>query len=68
METKLQSLTEMSTEIKTLEKKLSRKREKRNRLALELVKDGRHSLRKVAEHAGIRNSYLVELRKKLNGS
>lgn len=68
MERQLQNLTEMSTEIKTLERKLEKKREKRNRLALELVKDGKYSLRKVAEHAGVGNPYLVELRKKINGN
>jgi hypothetical protein len=60
----LKRLKEMATEVGVLEFELKKKRDARNRLALKIVDSGRHSLRKVAEYAGVKNPYLVQLRKK----
>lgn len=66
MEKELERLSDIAWEIERLERQLKKKREARNRLALSIVSRGRYSLRKVAGHAGIKNPYLVELRKKQN--
>lgn len=66
MERQLQKLTEMANDIKYLENILDKKRSRRNKLALELVEEGTYSLRKIAQHAGFENPYLIQLRKKNN--
>lgn len=67
MDRDLQRLTEMAADVQKLESRLKKRRDERNRLALQVVESGRHSLRKVAELAGITNPYLVQLKRESNG-
>lgn len=65
VKTKLEELSKVAREVEKLSRQLKKKREKRNKLALELIDQG-VSFRKVADHAGFKNPYLVQLRRKAN--
>lgn len=62
----LKELSTVAAQIYKLENELQRKRDKRNRLALRILETGKYSYRKIASHAGFKNTYLAQLRKKQN--
>jgi predicted HTH domain antitoxin len=62
----LRELQEMNQDVKTLEKKLKRRRRERNELVLQVAESGTISMRQLAKYAGVSNVWICKLMKGRN--